>query len=218
MCASPQITLEDCEIRIGTNASPEGTFRVQLLVDRVITAPGKAPVDCAATHTCLVAASDPRDFDGTVVTTPIIFLDSPADIPVVEPGTASIVEGDAGFSVVEVPVSLSRPFPLPVTVTWRTLVAGGLPWEADPGDDYGAASGSVTFASGETTATVPVTVLGDTDTEGDQGIFVAFVSATPPVRNGPLFGLGGVRITDDDAWSPAEWSSSGAMRVLLVGQ
>jgi hypothetical protein len=76
-------------------------------------------------------------------------------------------------------------------------VGAGHPVEAVPGTDYQAASGSVTFAPGETEALVTVTVNGDVDLEGDE---LFLVRLTNPIggRLGGLFGLGFAAILDDD--------------------
>ena len=70
--------------------------------------------------------------------------------------------------------------------------------QADPGTDYVPASGTVTFAPGETSKTVPVTVKGDTTAETDEYIVVSFTHPTN-ARMGGFWGLGFGVITNDDA-------------------
>src|SRR5262249_16956274 len=69
---------------------------------------------------------------------------------------------------------------------------------AKPGADYVAVSGTVTFAPGQTTATVPVTVNGDVLDEYDELFLVAFTNPTNATIGG-FYGLGFGQINDDDA-------------------
>ena len=113
-------------------------------------------------------------------------------LPVIVPGSASIVEGNSGTKVIQVPVSLSAPSGRTVTASWSTL--GNT---ATAPADYVAAAGSVTFAPGQTTKTVAVTIKGDTLDENDE---LALVSFTNPANAtiGGVYGLGFATITDDD--------------------
>lgn len=70
-------------------------------------------------------------------------------------------------------VSLTAPSTQPVTVRYAT--ADGT---ARAGDDYGAATGLVTFQPGETTKTVTVVVFGDTLLEGTESFLVMLSSPT----------------------------------------
>jgi probable HAF family extracellular repeat protein len=120
------------------------------------------------------------------------------DQPTVVPGAASVVEGDAGTTVAEVPVTLSSPTDLTVTVPWTTLHAPGAPLvQADPAADYTATSGTVTFAPGQTSAIVTVEVAGDTIAEPDESILVSFHDPTN-AKMGGVWGLGAVIVADDD--------------------
>ncbi len=119
------------------------------------------------------------------------------DWPKVVPGAATQSEGDEGDTVVEVPVVLSQPSDESVTVEWTTLAVGGLAVaEADAGD-YASAGGTVTFAPGQTEATVEVTVHGDLDVEPDELVVISFHSPTG-ARMGGFWGLGFLTILDDD--------------------
>ena len=86
-----------------------------------------------------------------------------------------------------------------MTVSWNTLHlgAGAPPGQADPATDYVAASGTVTFAPGETSKTVPVVVNGDTNVEPDEYVVVSFHDPSQAVMGG-TWGLGGLFITNDD--------------------
>jgi hypothetical protein len=113
-------------------------------------------------------------------------------VPVVTPGAATVVEGNSGTKVVQLPVSLSAPSGRTVTATWSTAN-----WSAVAPGDYTAGSGTVTFAPGQTTRTVAVTVKGDVLDEADEMLVVAFANPTNAVVGG-FYGLGVATITDDD--------------------
>jgi hypothetical protein len=85
--------------------------------------------------------------------------------PTVQPGTASVTEGNSGTTVVNVPVTLSSASANTVTVDWATVNT-----LADPraGVDFQSASGTLTFSPGQTSKTVPITVIGDTVDEPGQ--------------------------------------------------
>ena len=78
------------------------------------------------------------------------------DEPLVSIAAASADEGHSSTTPMTFTVSLSAASDLPVTVNYSTqdVTAGA-------GADYVAASGSVTFAVGETSKTIPVSVIGD---------------------------------------------------------
>ena len=78
-------------------------------------------------------------------------------------GDASADEG-AGATLT-FRVTLSHAAPVPVTVDYATTDG-----QATAGDDYTATSGTLTFAPGELTRTVSVTVLDDSNDEGSFGV------------------------------------------------
>ncbi len=121
------------------------------------------------------------------------------DFAVVDPGGASIPEGQAGTSDLELPVTLSKPAAVPVTVQWNTLfVEGASAVQATPGVDYTPASGTVAFAPGETAKTVTISVIGDQEVEPGQWIVVSFHTPTGPGRVGGYYGFGFGFIANDD--------------------
>lgn len=120
------------------------------------------------------------------------------DQPAVLPGTTSVVEGDSGTTLAQVPLTLSNASDLPVTVPWTTLhVPGGPTGQADPSSDYHPASGTVTFAPGQTSATVTVEISGDTIAEPDEYLVVSFHDPIN-AKMGGIWGLGTVAIVDDE--------------------
>ena len=77
-----------------------------------------------------------------------------------------------------------------VTAEWNTLyVPGGRPNQADPGSDYTPASGTVTFAPGQTEATVTIEILHGGFIEPDEYFLVSFHDATN-AKIGGYWGLG----------------------------
>ena len=79
----------------------------------------------------------------------------------------SKVEGRNGITMFTFTVTLSVPSATPVTVNYST--ADGT---ATIGEDYTAASGTLTFVSGETTKTITIKVKGDRKQEADETFFV----------------------------------------------
>ena len=120
------------------------------------------------------------------------------DHATVVPGGASVVEGNAGTVDLNVPVTLSNPSTQTVTVDWSTLALPAVPPRADSATDFTSASGTVTFAPGETTKTVTISVNGDTDVEPNEWIVVSFKNPTNATMGG-FYGLGFGVITNDDA-------------------
>ncbi len=114
------------------------------------------------------------------------------DDPQIVPKTGSIVEGNSGTKVLQIPVVLSAPSGLTVTASWSTVSDSAV-----APDDFVAASGTVSFAPGETSKSVAVTVKGDTLVEGDEQFVVAFSNPSNATLGG-WFGLGFGFITDDD--------------------
>ena len=112
--------------------------------------------------------------------------------PVLSASAVSVVEGNAGSKTVQVTVSLSAASSKNVSVSWSTVNGSALA----PGD-YAAAIGTVTFAPGETTKTVAVSVNGDTLDESDETLSVALSNAVNATIS-PMNGSGTVTINDDD--------------------
>jgi hypothetical protein len=120
--------------------------------------------------------------------------DDPAlasDLPALSVRSTSVPEGDAGATAVTVVVELSRPSTETVTVDWRTEDGSGV-----AGTDYEAASGTLTFAPGQTRAELVVHVIGNTDPQPDRTFRVVLHD---PV--GATLGTSGATVTilDDDA-------------------
>lgn len=110
--------------------------------------------------------------------------------PVVSIGDVTVAEGNAGSRTAVFSVSLSEPTSAPVTVAYAT--ADGT---ATADADYRPTAGTVSFAPGATSASVEVTVMGDTLVEGHEDFFVVLSDATgAEIGDGTGRGL----IVDDD--------------------
>jgi len=187
---------DQASITLGT-ADFEGGFSVSLVLTRYLDIPALGQrVDCGdPAVNCIVGAADQGDVGGTGIAVGLSF----APIrPTVLPHLKSVVEGNSGFTIVNVPVTLSEVPIRPVTVNWRTLL---LPRtriaQATPTTDYTPAAGTTSFAPGETAKTVSVKVVGDTLVERDEYVVVSF-SNPVNARIGGIWGLGFAVITNDD--------------------
>ena len=87
--------------------------------------------------------------------------------PSISIGDVSKAEGRAGSTLFTFTVTLSAPSATPVTVNYST--ANGT---ATAGEDYTAASGTLTFAPGETTKTITIKVKGDNKKEANETFYV----------------------------------------------
>jgi hypothetical protein len=88
-------------------------------------------------------------------------------------------------------VTLSAPSTVPVTVSYAT--ADGTAKVSD--NDYTAASGTLTFAPGQTSKTIIVLVNGDRRREGNETFFVELVDAVfATIADGQ--GIGTIRNDD----------------------
>ena len=110
----------------------------------------------------------------------------------------SRVEGNTGTSPLTSPVVLSRPYDLPVTVSFATADGSAL-----AGSDFVATAGSLTFAPGQTSRNIAVSVIGDVRRENDEYFSVHLSNATNRlIENGSGFGT----IISDDR--PLQFASA----------
>ena len=113
------------------------------------------------------------------------------DTPALSIADASAFEGDSGTKTLTFAVSLSRASAQTVSVHYAT--ANGT---ATAGSDYGAASGTLSFAPGALLRTVAVTVNGDATVEPSETFVVNLDTATNAVI---ADAQGQGTILDDDA-------------------
>ena len=114
---------------------------------------------------------------------------APATPPVVSVAGGSVAEGNSGLVALTFTVFLSWASAEPVTVTYST--GGGT---ATAGTAYVAASGSVTFAPGETVKTITVWVIADTTNESSETFDLYLFDPS-----GDLLATAIGTITNDDA-------------------
>ncbi|MES2682807.1 MAG: Calx-beta domain-containing protein [Pseudomonadota bacterium] len=107
--------------------------------------------------------------DPSQVTVPIVDDDAAPALAVAD---ASMVEGNSGTGNLSFVVSLSAASSQTVTVAFAT--ADGT---ATAGGDYTASSGTLSFAPGETSKTVLVTVSGDTQSEASETLLLNLSAA-----------------------------------------
>ena len=133
------------------------------------------------------------------------------DRPTLTIDSPRVAEGDSGTTQLVFTVRLSPASTGQVTVDWSTSGGSG------SADDYTGASGTLTFAAGETNKTIPVTVHGDSTVEPDETVEVSISDPVPsgtPIRNADgviaAFAVGVGTIVDDD--SPGRRRPSGPNR------
>jgi uncharacterized repeat protein (TIGR01451 family) len=116
--------------------------------------------------------------------------------PSISIGNASVTEGDSGSVNAPFNVTLSEDSPNTVTVDYAT----GDDTATAP-EDYLQSSGTVTFAPGDTSETINVSVVGDTLDEPDETFFV---NLSNPQNATISDGQGVGTIEDDDGAPGAE--------------
>lgn len=123
----------------------------------------------------------------------VIFDDDTASAPTLSINDVKVIEGNSGTINALFTVTLSRVSSQSVQVGWRTDV-----WTATLADFIGA-TGILTFAPGETSKTISVTVKGDRRQEKDE-LFALILSG--PVNAVLKKGNGAATILDDDRPGP----------------
>ncbi|MBS7790189.1 cellulase family glycosylhydrolase [Roseococcus sp. SDR] len=139
----------------------------------------------------------------------------PPVLPGLSIGDAFLTEGDSGSALMNFTISLSAAAAEAVTVQYATANGSAL-----AGLDYQAASGSLTFAPGETSKILSVAVLGDTLREGGENFLV---NLTAPASLRLLDGQATGTIRDNDAPAPSLpppgwYSTSGNQIVDSTGE
>ena len=115
-----------------------------------------------------------------------------ADAPAVSIGDVTVTEGNTGTVTAAFTVSLSAATTQPVTVRYAT--ADGT--ATATGDDYRAESGTLTFAAGQTSQVVHVSVNGDRLAENAESFSVLLSGASPNALVANVRGIGS--IVDDE--------------------
>jgi outer membrane protein assembly factor BamB len=175
-----------------TAASGQVTF-APLETSKTVNVAIKGDTVVEGDETLLVSFSKPvgATLGGFLGLAPGIIVDDEPG-PKIQPGLASVVEGDRGPTTIQIPVSLSAPSTATVSVKWTTRAGS-----ATAPADFVAGSGSLTFAPGVTQARIPITVNGDEIDEPDE-YFVVALSEPKNARLGGWLGMAFGFITDDD--------------------
>ena len=103
----------------------------------------------------------------------ILDNDGPEGAPHLSGSSVGVVEGDAGTTVLNFSIFLSRVVPDDVSVDFATMDGSAI-----AGQDYVATSGTAVIAGGSTSVIVPVTVNGDTDEESDETLSLLLSNAS----------------------------------------
>jgi len=108
-------------------------------------------------------------------------------------GDVQLVEGSSGNREAVFSVALSRPANEAITLSYETVDG-----TATAGSDFTDESGTLTFAPGQTEASVAVDILGDQTIETSETFSLA-VTPTDQIRNNAQGAVGTATILDDDA-------------------
>ena len=113
------------------------------------------------------------------------------ELPTISIADATVIEGDSGVAALEFTVTLSRASTADVVVTYSTSDA-----TAAAGSDYTSATDQLTIASGTTSGTIRIDVIGDAISEPDETLTVSLSSPTGAlIADGAAIGT----IENDDA-------------------
>jgi hypothetical protein len=209
-------TVATTTLRITTGAMPEGALR-RAYSQKLIAAGGTSPYRWSVQKGSLPPGLS-LEASGLVSGSPTVlgsyrFTVQVADqaarvdereltlavvVPFLSIGDVSVTEGDAGTRTATFTVGLSAASAQTVTVDYAT--ADG---SATAGSDYVATSGTLTFPSGSTTQSFPVTVSGDTVVEPDE-TFVVNLSGSAHATIAD--GQGTATINDDEGSSASRIS------------
>ena len=105
-------------------------------------------------------------------------------LPLASVNDVTVAEGNASGQVT-VTIALSRPADNTITIRWSTVDGSAI-----AGQDYVAATGSVTIAAGQQSATIVIGLIGDVVEEADEYFVVAITDTA-----GAFIGDGSGRVT-----------------------
>ena len=124
----------------------------------------------------------------------------PPTLPTLSIADAAIKEGNSGTNELSFTVTLSQAASSPVTVHYA--IADGT---AKAGSDYGATSGTLTFAAGQTSQTIRVVLAGDTLVEPGETFTLALSSPSGATL---ARGSATAKILNDDSAAPPAGAAS----------
>ena len=120
----------------------------------------------------------PVQFSGTQLTSSVtatgtIGNDDTSPLFSLSVSAPSVPEGNSGAQTLTFVLTLDKAPTEALTVNYETLTTG----TATAGTDFSVTNGTVTFAAGQTTASVPITVVGDTVLETNETVQVRFTGS-----------------------------------------
>lgn len=177
----------------GTLSFAAGETQKQIVVQMI----GDTVAEAAETLT--VGLSNPVNAAIQTGTATGTIQNDDGNLPLLNIDDQSITEGNAGTQTMTFNVTLSAASAQNVTVSYATqdgtaVAAGTL---ATGGKDYVAKSGTLTFAPGELSKTIAITIDGDVANEADEtfSVVLSNPSTTAQIQNGTGTGT----ILNDDA-------------------
>ena len=211
------------QIRLFANSAcnPSGYGEAERLIDTGISvttdASGNATFDKQLAFTLdptvypVVTAQTRWFAEGTYpIPTPITVSEFSACAPVTGGATppalsindVTVTEGNSGTTTATFTVALSAAAASAVTVNYATADSS-----ATAGSDYVGTSGTLTFAVGETTKSIAVTIDGETTVEPDETFFVNLTTASGATI---AKAQGAATITNDDVATPPPSGGGGS--------
>lgn len=130
-------------------------------------------------------------------------LSNQPGLPGMSVSDLSIVEGNTGSKSATVTITLSKAASSPITVNYGTFDG-----TARAGEDYVSGSGTVSFAAGETSKSVNITINGDTTYEADETFQVRLTNASGASL---LKSSGTITLVNDETAPPPPVSSGTAV-------
>ncbi|MCW2285377.1 hypothetical protein M2323_003316 [Rhodoblastus acidophilus] len=178
---------------IGAAGVDQRTPDLTSVVQQIVNTSGWAALNSMA---FIVTGSGTRTawaYDGNAAAAPLLHIEytmAPLVVGDISISDVLITEGDSGTKTAT--FTVSRTGTAAFAVNYATTDG-----TATAGSDYVAASGALTFAQGQTSQTISVTINGDTTVEPDETFFVNLTNAT----NGGVIAVsqGVGTITNDDA-------------------
>lgn len=157
-----------------------------------------------ASRTVKVSLTNPVELTvPTSIVTVATILDN--DQRVILGGARTLAEGSGGMTVSTLDLSISNPLAVPVTVDWQTVNGS-----AQAGSDFISASGTATIPAGETSTTVPFTMVADSLLEQEESFTIQLSNPVNASIGTPGYV---VTITNDDAQPALEIETSNTVTV-----
>ena len=155
-----------------------------------ITIKGDTKVEANESFNLLLSSATGATISDGVAVGTITNDDAPPPLPKLSVGGYTTTEGHSGTKAFTFKVTLDKSSTSAITVKYNTANDSAL-----AGSDYTAASGTLTFAAGETSKTITIYVKGDKSKEADEKFFVLL---TTPTNAAIAVGKGTGLIKNDD--------------------